>query len=139
MPSKFCSERQNVAVLKNESSPKAGDAYMSLDTKSKAIFYEVSLVEVHGGATWIELAGMQFQDSLRIPLLFLDKSFVKVNESTIKALFGERKPNGNASKETGHAQSPVKSIHREGERRSAARNPTSVRQNVIKTGKGHRS
>lgn len=124
---------------KNENSPKAGDAYMSLDTKSKAVFYEVSLVEVQGGATWIELAGMQFQDSLRIPLLFLDKSFVKVNESTIKALFGERKRDGNPGKETSNSQGAVKSIRREGQRRGAARSATSLRQNIVKTSKGHRS
>lgn len=138
MLSKFCSERQNVDAKPNENNVKPGDAYMSLDTKSKAVFYEVEVVEEKQGATWLKLAGMQFQDSIYIPLLFLDKSFVRVNESTIKALFGERKRDGNASKETGHPQGPVKSIRREGERRGAPRSPTSLRQNVVKTGKGHR-
>lgn len=123
-------------AVNEQNSPKAGDAYMSLDVKSKAVFYEVTLVEQHGGATWIELAGMQFQDSLRIPLLFLDKSFVRVKESTIKALFGERKRDGNASKEGGNTKGPVKSLRREGQRRDSPRR-TAAR--IVKTSKGHRS
>lgn len=71
-----------------ENSIKPGDAYMSLDTKSKAVFYEVEVVEEKQGAIWIKLAGMQFQDSIYIPLLFLDKSFVKVNKTTTDILFG---------------------------------------------------
>ena len=117
-------------------SPQIGDAYISLDTKSKAVFYEVTLVEQHGGATWIELAGLQFQDSLRIPLLFLDKSFAKVKESTIKALFGERKKDGNPKQETGHPQSTVKSLRREGQRRDSGKR-TAAR--VVETRTGHRS
>lgn len=119
----------------NENNIKVGDAFISLDVKSRAVFYEVSLVEEQNGATWIELAGLQFQDSLRIPLLYLDKSFARVNESTVKALFGERKKNGNAKQETSHAQSAVKSIRREGQRRTVARQPT----RVVETGKGHRA
>lgn len=123
-------------AVNEPSNPKAGDAFMSLDTKSKAVFYEVTLVEVQGGATWIELAGMQFQDSLRIPLLFLDKSFVRVNESTVKALFGERKRDGNAKQEGGNTKGPVKSIRREGKRRDSGERKAT---RIVKTGKGHRS
>lgn len=118
----------------NENNIKVGDAFISLDVKSRAVFYEVSLVEEQNGATWIELAGLQFQDSLRIPLLYLDKSFARVNESTVKALFGERKKNGNAKQETSHAQSVVKSIRREGQRGTAPRGTAGVRQIVSQIG-----
>lgn len=117
----------------NENNIKVGDAFISLDVKSRAVFYEVSLVEEQNGATWIELAGLQFQDSLRIPLLYLDKSFARVNESTVKALFGERKKNGNAKQETSHAQSAVKSLSRKSERRSVGERGTS---RVVKTHSG---
>lgn len=121
----------------NENNIKVGDAFISLDVKSRAVFYEVELVETRqDGSTWIKLAGMQFQDSIYIPLLFLDKSFAKVNQSTVNALFGERKTNGNAKQETSHAQSAVKSIRREGQRRSPDQH-TATR--IVKTGKGHRS
>lgn len=120
----------------SEPNVKLGDTFISLDLKSRAVFYEVYSVEQDNtGATWIALSGIQFQDSLRIPLLFLDKSFARVNESTVKALFGERKKHGNPKQETGHAQSPVKSIRREGQRRTVTRQPT----RIVETGKGHRS
>jgi hypothetical protein len=126
-----------VDANQNENKPvEVGDGFISLDIKSRAVFYEVEVVEKrHDGSTWIKLAGLQFQDSVYVPLLFLDKSFAKVNKSTIQTLFGERKKNGNAKQETSHAQSAVKSIRREGQRRTVAQQPT----RVVETGKGHRA
>lgn len=115
---------------------KVGDTFISLDLKSRAVFYEVEVVETRkDGSTWYKLAGLQFEDNLYVPLLFLDKSFARVKESTVKALFGERKRDGNAKQEGGNTKSPIKSIRREGQRRTTAGQPT----RVVKTGKGHRS
>lgn len=119
----------------NENKVKVGDAYISLDLKSKAVFYKIEIVETRpDGSTWLKLAGLQFQDSVYVPLLFLDKSFAKVNESTIKVLFGGNK-NGNAKQETGHAQSTVKSVRGESERSTIAGQP----KRVVETGKRHRA
>jgi hypothetical protein len=125
-----------VDANQNENKVKIGDAFISLDIKSRAVFYEVEVVETRqDGSTWIKLAGLQFQDSVYVPLLFLDKSFAKVNKSTIQTLFGERKnKNGNAKQETSHAEGIVKSIRREGQRPSSTGRTTSVRQVVSQIG-----
>lgn len=113
-----------------------GDGYISLDIKSKAVFYEVERIDkVQDGSTWIKLSGLQFQDSIYTPLLFLDKSFAKVNKSTIQTLFGERKKNnGNAKQAPAHSESVVKSIRREGQRGTTSRGTTGVRQIVSQIG-----
>lgn len=128
-------EKRKVDANQNENNIKVGDAFISLDVKSRAVFYEVSLVEEYNGATWIELAGLQFQDSLRIPLLYLDKSFAKVNKSTIQTLFGERKrKDGNQKQAPAHSEGIVKSIRRESERGTVTRVGSGSRQIVSQVG-----
>ena len=87
---------------KNEesNSPKIGEVYLSISTGLKFYFYEVKQIsEDAGKATWIKMDALQFDDSIEIPLLYFDKLFVRVNESTVEILFNRRREeNGNANK-----------------------------------------
>lgn len=108
---------------------KPGDAYISLDIKSKAVFYQVERVDVvQDGSTWIKLAGLQFQDSIYTPLLFLDKSFAKVNESTVNILFGKGVENGNESKKAAKCESIVKQVRGTSKRRASNKKPARLDQ-----------
>lgn len=64
---------------------------MSLDDKDVEIFYRVEKVRQDGnGATWIDLVGMKTGVCDKLPLLFFDKKYIRISESTAKILFGSK-------------------------------------------------
>ena len=85
--------------LKN--SPKIGEIYLCLDELALDIYYEVVFLQkmIHTtGETFITLKGvLKPTVELTWPVLFFDKKFVKVNETTVKILFGKGAKNGNTS------------------------------------------
>ncbi len=68
---------------------------MSVNEKQYAdIFYDVVSVDKDGsGSVWLNLKGKLFNKTDKIPLLFVDKHFILVPESTVNVLFGGK--NGN--------------------------------------------
>ena len=71
---------------------------MDLDTKNPHPFYKVYKVELDNGkSTWIEGENLKIYNTIKIPKLYFEQNYVKVNESTINILFGGK--NG-TSKET---------------------------------------
>jgi hypothetical protein len=68
-----------------------GNVVMSLNEKDVEVFYEVTNVFEEKDATWICLAGMVNKSVVaRVPLLFLEKQYMRVSDSTSKVLFGSK-------------------------------------------------
>lgn len=68
-----------------------GITVLSLDTKLKDVFYDVSKIETdQGGAVWIEVEGKLSKEKLKYPLLFFDKKFIKVSESLVEIMFPKK-------------------------------------------------
>jgi hypothetical protein len=69
-----------------------GDVVMSLNDKDVEVFYDVAEIKPDkSGATWIRLVGKTGKSETGIPLIFFDKSYMKVSKSTANILFGSKK------------------------------------------------
>ena len=71
---------------------KIGDAVLGLEEVPYCPFWLVSRIEPdNSGASWISLQNLDPKSSCQItsyPLMYMEKKFVKINESTVKILFG---------------------------------------------------
>lgn len=88
--------------VKESHEPKVGDIYLCLDTSWDDIYYEVvglKTADMTTGETIIQFRGILRDAKVQWwPLLFLDQKFVKVNETTVRILFGNKgEKNGTTS------------------------------------------
>lgn len=65
---------------------------MSLNDKDVEVFYKVDNIwQDAGGATWLSLKGiMSEKNTDNLPLLYVEKSYMQVSETTAKILFGSK-------------------------------------------------
>lgn len=69
-----------------------GDVVLSLDEKDNEVFYDVTKIAPdNSGANWVTLEGKVSKKTKGIPLIFLEKGFMKVSKTTANILFGSKK------------------------------------------------
>lgn len=69
-----------------------GQVLMSLNDKDVEVFYKVDNIwQDKGGATWLSLKGiMSEKNTDNLPLMYVEKSYMQVSETTAKILFGSK-------------------------------------------------
>lgn len=69
-----------------------GQVFMSLNDKDVEVFYKVDRTwQDPSGATWLSLKGLTSDKNTdNLPLLYVEKHYMRVSESTAKILFGSK-------------------------------------------------